>query len=214
VARYIVPESLRGGQRTASLPRAQRGKTSTGWFASSRQDSEAHGKVAAMIRAALSGETPELVSIAVATGLFTQEDADLLLRQTLEDLHAGRLGERHFAHVWVKNDGHPGGWVYFSENAKSDGVWDLWWIGVAPGEQGRGTGKALLEFVEASVGQAGGRLLLIETSSLPLLERTREFYKLRGYTECGCVPDFYGDGDDKITFVRNVRKSAERSAAT
>lgn len=160
-----------------------------------------------MIRSAVPGETSELVSIAVATGLFTQEDADLLLRCTLDDLHAGRLGEGHFAHVWTDDVGRPGGWVYFSENRKANGVWDLWWIGVAPGQQGRGVGKELLQFVEERVRSGGGRLLIIETSALPALAPTREFYKRRGYTECGLVPDFYGDGDGKVTFVRNVTKA-------
>jgi len=157
-----------------------------------------------MIRAVLPGDTAELVSIAVATGLFSLEDADLLLRRTLDDLHAGHLGEGHFAYVWIDAADRPGGWVYFSENQRSNAVWDLWWIGVAPGQQGRGVGKELLQFVEANVRRAAGRLLVIETSALPTLARTREFYVRRGYTECGCVPDFYGDGDGKITFVRNV----------
>ena len=161
-----------------------------------------------MIRRAISEETSKLVSIAVSTGLFTQEDADVLLRQTLDDLHAGRLGDGHFAHVWVDDNNRPCGWVYFSENRKSNGAWDLWWIGVDPGQQGRGVGKQLLAFVEAHVRQAGGRLLIIETSSLPPLAHTREFYKLRGYIECGCVPDFYTDGDGKITFARNVTAEA------
>lgn len=157
-----------------------------------------------MIRPALPAETAALVSIAVETGLFTAEDADLLLRQTLDDLHAGHLGDGHFAYVWTSDDDRPGGWVYFSENPKSNGAWDLWWIGVAPDQHGRGAGKQLLQYVEDHVRSAGGRLLIIETSSLPALARTREFYRLRGYTECGCVPDYYSDGDGKITFVRNV----------
>ncbi len=162
-----------------------------------------------MIRPALPDETSTLVTIAVETGLFTQEDADLLLRQTLGDLHAGRLGENHLAYVWAPVAERPQGWVYFSENSKSNGVWDLWWIGVAPGQHGRGIGKALLQFVEEHVRRAAGRLLIIETSSLPALARTREFYKLRGYTHCGCVPDFYSEGDGKITFVRNVGTSTQ-----
>lgn len=36
-------------------------------------------------------ETQTLVDIGMATGLFTVEEADMLLRQTLNDLHAGRL---------------------------------------------------------------------------------------------------------------------------
>ena len=161
-----------------------------------------------MIRSALPDETDELVAIAVATGLFTQDDADLLLRATLDDLHAGRLDAGHFAQVWTDEAGRPGGWVYFSENRKSNGVWDLWWIGVAPRLHGRGAGKELLQFVEERVRSGGGRLLIIETSSLPALARTREFYKRQGYMECGCVPDFYGEGDGKITFARNVANAA------
>lgn len=158
-----------------------------------------------MIRPAAADETSLLVALAVSTGLFTPEDADLLLRQTLDDLHAGRLGANHFAFVCTDGDGGaPRGWVYFSENLKSNGVWDLWWIGVGAEFHGRGLGKELLDFVERHVREAGGRLLIIETSSLPPLSRTREFYRRRGYLECGCVPDFYAEGDGKITFVRNV----------
>lgn len=160
---------------------------------------------AAMIRPAVPGETDELVAMAVATGLFTPEDAEVLLKSTLDELHAGRLGDGHLARVWVDEAGRAGGWVYFAEDRKSNGAWDLWWIGVAPERQGQGVGKALLAFVEDHVREAGGRMVIIETSALPPLARTREFYRLRGYTECGCVPDFYGDGDGKITFARNVK---------
>ncbi len=157
-----------------------------------------------MLRAPHPDETVELVAIAVATGLFTPDDAELLLRSTLYGLHAGTLGAGHFAQVWTDADDRPGGWVYFSENARAPGVWDLWWIGVAPGLQGRGGGKELLTFVEDHARAAGGRLLIIETSSTPALARTREFYRRRGYADCGCVPDFYGDGDGKVTWVRNL----------
>lgn len=166
-----------------------------------------------MIRPAAPEETPALVALAVATGLFRPEDADLLLRQTLDDLHAQRLGDGHFAYVWQDDiGGTPAGWVYFSANPKSNGVWDLWWIGVTPERHGQGIGQELLWFVENSVREAGGRLLLIETSSTPALEKTRRFYRNQGYVECGCIPDFYDDGDGKITFARHVARESSRRA--
>ncbi|HEU4405874.1 MAG TPA: GNAT family N-acetyltransferase [Polyangiaceae bacterium] len=162
-----------------------------------------------MIRPAEPADTPALVSLGVSTGLFRPDEADLLLRSVLDDLHAGRLGEGHLAYVWAEGPAEPpAGWVYFSPEAKADGVWELWWIGVAPTRQGRGVGDELLRFVEGRVGEAGGRILLISTSSLPLLERTRRFYAKRGYAECGRIPDFYADGDGKVIFAKRVAAPA------
>jgi GNAT superfamily N-acetyltransferase len=157
-----------------------------------------------MYRAPVPSESPTLVSIAVATKLFTEQDADLLLRQTLDGFHAGRLGEGHHVYVCTDDNDRPVGWTYFARNGKADGVWDLWWIGIAPPSHGRGLGKALLAYAEDVARDNGARLLIIETSSLPLLAHTREFYRQRGYTECGTVPDFYGEGDGKVTFARRL----------
>lgn len=100
--------------------------------------------------------------------------------------------------------GQPSGWVYFSPDAHSERAWQLWWIGVAPGLQGQGIGGKLLAAVEGRVAAAGGRLLLIETSSLGSFEKTRGFYANRGYAECGCIPDFYAEGDGKVIFAKRV----------
>lgn len=159
-----------------------------------------------MIRPAVPADTPALLAIAVATGLFQPDEADALLRQTLDDLHAGALGPGHYAYAWIDDaSGEPRGWVYFAENAKSNHAWDLWWIGVDPSTHDRGIGTALLAFVEDFARAAAGRLLIIETSSLAPLARTRAFYARRGYAECGRVPDFYGDGDAKVIFARTLR---------
>lgn len=163
----------------------------------------------AMIRPAIPSDTPALVSLSVSTGLFLPHEADALLRNVLDELHAGRLGEGHLAHVWVDGPaGPPAGWVYFSLNAMANQIWDLWWIGVAPLRQGQGIGDKLLQFVEGHARSAGGRVLIIETSSLPKLERTRNFYAKRGYVVCGQVPDFYADGDDKVIFAKRLAERA------
>lgn len=158
-----------------------------------------------MIRPAAPSDTPDLVALAVATGLFQPDEADLLLRGVLDSLHAGSLGADHVAQVWVDDQtGRPEAWVYFSRNPMTNQIWDLWWIGVSPGRQGEGIGDKLLKFVEEYVRSANGRSLIIETSSLPKLERTRRFYAKRGYVLCGQVPDFYADGDDKVIFAKRT----------
>lgn len=49
---------------------------------------------------------------------------------------------------------------------------------------------------------AGGRLLIIETSSRPLFDHLHRFYSQLSYTRCSQVPDFYGEGDDKVIFSK------------
>jgi len=62
----------------------------------------------------------------------------------------------------------------------------------------------LLGFVEGHVRAAGGRLLVIESSSQPTFDPVRRFYSKRGYVECGRVPDFYADGDGKVIVAKRL----------
>ena len=158
-----------------------------------------------MLRPATPADSPALVALAAATGIFQPHEAEALLGGVLGDLHDGRLGDGHQAQVWGDApNGDPAGWVYFAPTPKADGVWDVGWIGVAPGRQKQGIGDALLGFVEAHVRAAGGRILTVETSSLPAFDPVRRFYAKRGYAECGRVPDFYADGDGKVIYSKRL----------
>ena len=96
----------------------------------------------------------------------------------------------------------PAGWVYFAARDEGNGAWELFWIGVAPSRHGQGIGDALLQHVEAHVLQAGGTSLYIETSSLPALGRARRLYEGHGYKAVDRIPNYYGIGDDKLTFMK------------
>jgi hypothetical protein len=61
-----------------------------------------------------------------------------------------------------------------------------------------------LRHAEEDIRRQHGRLLLIETSSLPHYELTRHFYLKHGY-EQGCVlRDYYADGDDMVVFRKRL----------
>lgn len=156
------------------------------------------------IRPAQPDETDALVALGDATGIFGPGETELLLRGTLDALHGGELGADHQVRVWADPaDGAPVGWVYFGpQEDAADPAWELFWIGVAPARHGQGIGLALLRFVEAEVARAGGLVLVIETSSLPPLARARRFYGELGYVVRGRAPDHYGEGADKLTFVK------------
>lgn len=46
----------------------------------------------------------------------------------------------------------------------------------------------------------GERILLVETSSLPMFERMRAFNRKCGYNEEARIRDFYQAGEDKLVF--------------
>lgn len=158
-----------------------------------------------VLRDPLPSESPALIALGISTGLFSPDEAKTLLGDTLDAFHGRRLGDDHRVGVWSEAPGSaPLGWAYFAPDPHAPKVWNLWWIGVAPAHQGAGVGRALMGAIERSVRGAGGRLLVVETSARPALDRTRRFYGRLGYTRCGEVPDFYGDGEGKVVFARRV----------
>lgn len=155
------------------------------------------------LRPTTPADRPDLLAIAVATGLFTPADAEALLGGVLDSRHSGALDSTHTTTVWApEDDAAPAGWSYAAPDAHADGVWNLWWIGVMPDRQGEGGGVALLHRAEDDARAAGARLLIVETSALEPLARTREFYRRQGYEACGTVPHFYGPGDGKVIFAK------------
>ena len=167
-------------------------------------DEKAVYEVPSMLRPAAPADTPTLVELAIATELFLPDEAEFL-RGTLDDLHAGRSGSDHRVQVWA--DGptdSPVGVVYFGPNEMGDRVWDLLWISVDPERQGQGIGGDLVRFTEAHVRAAGGRMLIVDTSSLPRFDATHAFYRKHGYSEVARVPDYYSDGDSKVIFAKRM----------
>ena len=157
-----------------------------------------------MLRPATPSDTPAILALAVATGMFPADGVEPL-REVLDGLHAGRSGADHRLQVWADDSGGPPvGVVYFGPDAMADRKWDLWMIAVAPDRQGRGIGGKLVQFAETQVRAGGGRLLLIDTSSQPKYDATRAFYAKHGYAEVARIPDFYADGDGKVTYVKRM----------
>lgn len=155
-----------------------------------------------MLRPTLPADTPALLAIATATGVFKPHEIEAL-EEVLDDYHDVNHTYGHQAHTWVEGD-QVIGFVYFAPTAMTDRTWELWWIAVDPTRQGSGLGSRMLELVESAVLSETGRLLLIETSSTPLYEPTRRFYLRHDYVEAARIPDFYADGDGKVIFWKRL----------
>lgn len=155
-----------------------------------------------MIRLALPTDTDTLVAMAAGTGVFKPLEIDVL-GELLDDFHAGAEGVGPHA-VAIEDGGRVIGFAYFAPTPMTDRTWHLYWIVVDKTTQARGVGGVLMTYVEAEVAKLGGRVLIIETSSLPTYDLTRRFYLKLGYDQVATVRDFYADGDHQVIFRKRL----------
>ncbi len=155
-----------------------------------------------MIRPTVPEDTPTLVALAEQTGVFKPLEVTAL-REVLDDYHAFNHAHGHRC-ITLEREDSVLGFAYYSPEAMTDRSWSLWWIAVLPGRHRGGLGGELLRYVEADVRAAGGRVLFIDTASLPTYEPTRMFYLKHGYEVTGVLSDFYADGDDKVVFRKRL----------
>ena len=94
------------------------------------------------------------------------------------------------------------GYICFGRTPMTDHTFDLYWIVVEAGQQGRGIGRKLYAAMEEAVRKDGGKVILIETSSSEGYDATQAFYGRLGFDELSRVRDFYRAGDDLITYIR------------
>ncbi len=155
-----------------------------------------------MIRPTDPEDTAALVALAGATGVFKPMELEAL-REVLDDYHATN---REFGHIAVtlEQAGRIAGFAYYAPAAMTDRTWYLYWIAVDKTIHARGLGTRLLHRAEEDVRAAGGRLFLIETSSLPHYELTRKFYLKHGYEPGAVIRDYYADGDDMVIFRKRM----------
>jgi GNAT superfamily N-acetyltransferase len=159
-----------------------------------------------MIRPTLEAETDVLLAMAEGTHVFKPLEI-VALKEVLDDYHAGNRHSGHRA-VTIELEGKPAGFAYYAPTPMTDRTWHLYWIFVSRAIQAKGIGSQLLKYAEDEIKAAGGRLFLIETSSLPSYDLTRRFYLKYGYEQAATLRDFYSDGDDQVIFRKHLIKQA------
>src|SRR5262245_52276774 len=122
------------------------------------------------IRPTRADDVPHLVEIARAAAVFRPVEITAL-GEVLGDYLKRPGGDGYHCHT-CEDAGQIVGFTSHGPNTMTDRTWDLYWIAVRPDRHGRGIGSRMLRFVEDDIRRRGGRLLLIETSSLPSYDLT------------------------------------------
>jgi ribosomal protein S18 acetylase RimI-like enzyme len=98
------------------------------------------------------------------------------------------------------------GYTCFGPIPCTKNSYDLYWIVVDNIYRGMGIGKKLLFVTETKIFECGGKKIYVETSSGDSYYNTRQFYLNSGYKEEAVFMDFYGDNDNKIVYVKDLRR--------
>ncbi len=154
------------------------------------------------IRQMVSSDKPALMHILKQIPEFEQDEI-VIAEEVIDSYLKSSEGSGYYILV-AENDSLLLGYITYGNTPLTKGTWDIYWMGVEPGHQGKGIGKALVDAAESDIKKREGRLILIETSSKPEYQKTRSFHNARGYTLAGRIADFYSPGDDLLIFEKRL----------
>ena len=137
-----------------------------------------------------------------ASGFFYDEEVEVAVELVEERLAKGDRSGYYF--LFAEYSDEVVGYTCFGPIPCTKSSYDLYWIVVKSDYQNKGLGKILLQNSEDIISKFGGTRIYAETSSRPLYDPTRAFYKKAGYREDAVIKDFYAPGDSKIIYLKEL----------
>ncbi|HBC77274.1 MAG TPA: N-acetyltransferase [Bacteroidales bacterium] len=138
-----------------------------------------------------------------SSGFFYEFEIETALEIADETLEKGTERSGYY---WLKATDEDGviAFANYGKNAFSTHSWDLYWIAVHQNSRNKKLGSVMLNAIEDDVRKLGGKILWIETSGRPLYASTEGFYKKNGYKLAASLQDFYGPGDPKQIYTKEL----------
>lgn len=154
-----------------------------------------------MILTASEADGDQVKGIAARAGVFNPEEVECVALLWEEYLVDGpEICGYNF--IVERQGDRVLGFACYGPRDLTSGVFDLYWIAVDPDVRGSGVGRRLLTASEDAARNAGGRMIIAETSGTTHYEPTRKFYLGMGYQIEATIKDFYMEGDDLAIFIK------------
>jgi len=154
------------------------------------------------IGATRADEMEQIVGVTREAQVFDAEEIAAV--QELVDDYAARGDASIYRFLSYRLNGCVVGYTCYGKRSLTDSTFDLYWICSAPSAQRKGVGHALLQQTEQEIRAMGGRLVIVETSSLPEYEPARRFYDSHGYRRRVILEDFYAEGDGLVLYSKKL----------
>lgn len=139
------------------------------------------------------GDLDAIVNVLRRTEVFTEEEVEIA--RELADEALNPLPTTTYRIAVARTDNRLSGYILWGLTPFTKWSYDLYWMAVDPNVQRAGLGTLLVREMERQIRAEGGRIVRIETSSLPEYSKTRAFYARIGYPETVRIPDFYWEGN-------------------
>jgi GNAT superfamily N-acetyltransferase len=148
-------------------------------------------------------DRPVFEKILASSGFFYDFEIEVALSLADETLEHG---EAKSGYYWVKlsENGEVIGFANFGPNPSSVHSWDIYWLAIQQEHRSKHYGSVILRETEERIRSAGGKVAWIETSGRPLYEPTRHFYLKNGYELEATLREFYGPGDPKLVYRKEL----------
>lgn len=152
------------------------------------------------LRKAVSSDCGPLFALVDSIDNFNPGEKEL----AREVIHDGLASAANDYHLLVSFDGNAAitGFICYGPIPITVKRWDLYWIAVAPRVARQGVGTLLLEAMEEKLGR--GVRVYVDTSATPAYGKARAFYERHGYDVACVLPQFYGPGDDKVVYCKEL----------
>ena len=155
------------------------------------------------IRSLARKDRARLLSLLIETKAFTAQEIDVAME--LIDIVLKNKDQKDYRIECAVNEkDEVFGYTCYGPAPMTQGTFDLYWIAVSPANHDRGIGSALLGVLEEEVKANKGRMILVDTSSTAQYGKAHRFYLQNGFREIARVPDYYSQGNDRITFCKKL----------
>lgn len=148
-------------------------------------------------------DQPAIRQLLDESGFFYPFETEVVMDIFEETLLKGSEASGYF---WclLEEERQLVGFANFGPNPVTLHSWDLYWLAVQENLKNSGLGTLLLTRTEETARGKGGKILWVETSGRALYQPTVAFYHRRGYTLEASLPEYYGPGDPKLIFRKNL----------
>lgn len=144
-------------------------------------------------------DIPQLKKVLDSSELFPSEYLDEMISDYLHNPQSS-----DFWFTCVEKD-TPVAIAYCVPEKLTEGTYNLLALGVSKDVQKKGVGKEMMNYIENHLKSTDGRILIIDTSSDEAQTAARNFYQKIGYAQVARIPDFWREGEDKITFLKRLK---------
>lgn len=138
-----------------------------------------------------------------STGFFYESEIEIAEELATENLTKGPDKSGYIFNI-VEIDQQAVGFTCYGKIPGTADSFDLYWIAVHQSQRGKGLGKILMKMAAEDIAQNEGKKIWIETSSRAIYEPTRHFYLKNGCEIIAELPDFYGENDNKVIFLKKT----------